>query len=82
MVHILVLKWVSDSFMSLLCIILHILLRCNILPIGRVFVLILIPLGISFLFSPLVVVVDTVAVSTQDYALFNLFVGFGKPPVL
>lgn len=51
-------------------------------PMGRIFVSTLIPLGISFLFSPLVVVMYTVAVSAQDYALFNLFVDFSEPPTL
>jgi len=32
----------------------------------------------TFSFEALVVVVDSVAVGAQDYAFFNLFVGFGK----
>ena len=36
------------------------------------------PLGISFSFDALVVVVYPMAVGAQDYAFFNFFVGFGK----
>jgi hypothetical protein len=46
------------------------------------FVSILIRLGISFLFCPLVVVMYTVAVGAQYYALFNLFINFSEPPTL
>ena len=51
---------------------------CVLVPMSWVWGFVLVPLGTSFSFDPFLMVVDSVAVSAQDYAFFNLFVGFGK----